>query len=240
MNKANRFETRPLYLQVRDMLLGRITTGNWKPGMLIPNEIDLAREFGLSVGTVRKALDQLQAEHLLTRRQGRGTFVNDLASTEHASRFANLYNRDGTRLILQSKIVAVNAAAADESARRALELAQGASVINLVRIKSQNGARCVYETSTLPAALFAGLADDPEIPDEISALAQKYGQIAGSAEETISIAKADKDAAEKLSIPEGSALLSLDRKVFAVEGAPIEWRRAVCHLDGGYYKSMVV
>ncbi|MDO9384096.1 MAG: GntR family transcriptional regulator [Hyphomicrobiaceae bacterium] len=239
MNKANRFETRPLYLQVRDMLLGRITTGNWKPGTLIPNEIDLAREFGLSVGTVRKALDQLQAEHLLTRRQGRGTFVNDLASTEHASRFANLYSGDGTRMTLQSKLVGVSAHAADDAARRVLGLAQGASVIHLVRLKSRKGEPYVYEKSTLPAALFAGLPDDEDIPDEISALAQKYGQIAGSAEETISISKADKDEAEKLSVPESSALLRLERKVYAVEGAILEWRRAVCNLQDGFYKCLV-
>jgi len=239
MNKANRFETRPLYLQVRDMLLGRITTGNWKPGTLIPNEIDLAREFGLSVGTVRKALDQLQAEHLLTRRQGRGTFVNDLASNEHASRFANLYNGDGTRLNLQSKTVSVSAHAANEAERRALGLAQGASVIHLVRLKFRKAAPCVYEKAVLPAALFAGLPDDDDIPDEISALAQKYGQIAGSAEETISISKADKDEADQLSVAEASALLRLDRKVYAVEGAALEWRHAVCNLNDAYYKCSV-
>lgn len=221
------------------MLLGRITTGNWKPGTLIPNEIDLAREFGLSVGTVRKALDQLQAEHLLTRRQGRGTFVNDLASNEHASRFANLYGSDGLRLNLKTKVLSVTAHAADEHARRVLGLPQGASVINLVRLKFRKDTPCVYETSMLPAALFAGLPDDTEIPDEISALAQKYGQIAGSAEETISIAKANKDAASRLSVAEHSAVLHLDRRVFAVEGATLEWRTALCHLEGGHYKAMV-
>ncbi len=221
------------------MLLGRITTGNWKPGTLIPNEIDLAREFGLSVGTVRKALDQLQAEHLLTRRQGRGTFVNDLASNEHASRFANLYGSDGARLNLKSKVLSVTAHAADEPARRALSLPQGASVIHLVRLKFRMDLPCVYETSILPAALFAGLPDDTNIPDEISALAQKYGQIAGSAEETVSISQADKDAAQKLSVAEDSALLHLDRKVFAVEGQTLEWRLALCNLRGGHYRCMV-
>jgi GntR family transcriptional regulator len=226
-------------LQVRDMLLGRITTGNWKPGTLIPNEIDLAREFGLSVGTVRKALDQLQAEHLVTRRQGRGTFVNDLSSTEHASRFANLYGADGTRLAFKSKLVSTAARAATDAERRILELAQGASVINLVRLKSKNDAACVYEKSILPAALFAGLADDPALPDEISAMAQKYGQIAGSAEETVSIAQAEKDVADALAIAEGQSLLMLDRRVFTVEGVPLEWRLAWCNLEGGYYRSLL-
>lgn len=240
MNKSNRFETRPLYLQVRDMLLGRITTGNWKPGTLIPNEIDLAREFGLSVGTVRKALDQLQAEHLLTRRQGRGTFVNDLSADEHSSRFSNLYASDGARLMLRTKVVSVRKVPADEAARHALHLASGASVISLVRVKSTaEGTACMYEKSTLPAALFSRLAEDEDIPDEIAALAQKYGQIVGSAEETVSIANADKAAADKLGVPVGTPLLALERKALAVDGTPIEWRLAMCNSEGRYYRSHI-
>ena len=75
---------RPLYLQVRDALLERITNGTWKPQMAIPNELELAREMGVSPGTMRKALELLEAEHLVTRRQGRGTFVNDQASEQLA------------------------------------------------------------------------------------------------------------------------------------------------------------
>lgn len=55
-----RFATRPLYLQVRDFLAERIARGEWKPGAAIPNEGDLAREFGISTGTIRKALDLLE------------------------------------------------------------------------------------------------------------------------------------------------------------------------------------
>ena len=71
--------TRPIYLQLRDALAERIASGEWKPGSAIPNEGDLAREFGVSAGTMRKALSLLEDEHLITRRQGRGTYVNDPA-----------------------------------------------------------------------------------------------------------------------------------------------------------------
>ena len=71
MLPTTRFSTRPLYLQLRDALAERIAHGEWKPGTAIPNESDLAREFGVSSGTMRKALDMMEAEHLLTRRQGR-------------------------------------------------------------------------------------------------------------------------------------------------------------------------
>src|SRR6266699_910370 len=98
MLASNRFANRPLYLQLRDALAERIASGAWKPTATIPNESDLAREFGVSAGTMRKALDLMAAERLLTRRQGRGTFVNDQASDEFAARFNNLRAPDGSRV----------------------------------------------------------------------------------------------------------------------------------------------
>src|SRR5262245_36034582 len=59
---------RALYLQVWDALAERITSGAWKPGTAVPNESDLAREFGVSLGTMRKALELMEARRLVTRR----------------------------------------------------------------------------------------------------------------------------------------------------------------------------
>src|SRR6188474_3550536 len=103
MLPTNRFSTRPLYLQLRDALAERIAHGEWKPGTAIPNESDLAREFGVSSGTMRKALDLMEGEHLLTRRQGRGTFVNDQSSEELAERFSNIHAAEGERIAGESK-----------------------------------------------------------------------------------------------------------------------------------------
>ena len=63
----NRFLTRPLYLQLRDALVERIARGQWKPGAAVPNEQDLAREFGVSPGTMRKALDLMESMRASSR-----------------------------------------------------------------------------------------------------------------------------------------------------------------------------
>ena len=73
--------TTPLYSQLRNLLADQIASGKWKPGESLPNETLLAQQFGTSVGTVRKALDIMEAESLLVRKQGRGTFVNDFSET---------------------------------------------------------------------------------------------------------------------------------------------------------------
>src|SRR5690606_23364482 len=65
----------PLYQQIKSLLLQGLDRGEWKPGEAIPSEHELAARFQVSQGTVRKAIDELAAENLLLRRQGKGTFV---------------------------------------------------------------------------------------------------------------------------------------------------------------------
>ena len=119
---TNHFSTRPLYLQLRDALAERVAAGEWKPGTAIPNEGDLAREFGVSAGTMRKALDLLEDEHLVTRRQGRGTFVNDQSSEEMAVRFCNVRNADGRRIVCKFKKLEISEQPANEDEQARLLL----------------------------------------------------------------------------------------------------------------------
>ncbi len=65
----------PLYKEMKRRLTDALTRGEWKPGEAIPAERRLSERFGISVGTVRKAIDELVAENILIRQQGRGTFV---------------------------------------------------------------------------------------------------------------------------------------------------------------------
>ena len=65
----------PLYRQIKDFLIRSLEEGEWGPGDAIPSEGDLALRFNVSQGTVRKAIDEMAAEHLLVRRQGKCTFV---------------------------------------------------------------------------------------------------------------------------------------------------------------------
>src|SRR5260370_38657148 len=65
----------PLYQRLRDTLAAAVAEGQWRPGDAIPSEADLAKRHGVAIGTVRKAVDQLLADGVLDRQQGRGTFV---------------------------------------------------------------------------------------------------------------------------------------------------------------------
>ncbi|MFN3614157.1 MAG: GntR family transcriptional regulator, partial [Rubrimonas sp.] len=68
----------PLYEMVDSLIRKRLVENVWGPGTMLPSEIQLAKELGVSQGTVRRALDALVAEGLLNRRQGLGTFVSEM------------------------------------------------------------------------------------------------------------------------------------------------------------------
>src|SRR5215831_20987563 len=80
----------PLYQQIKGLILQSLQAGEWKPGEPIPSEIDLAARFRVSQGTVRKAIDELAAENLVVRRQGKGTFVATHAEQHVRYRFLKL------------------------------------------------------------------------------------------------------------------------------------------------------
>jgi GntR family transcriptional regulator len=235
MSLRDTVEMRPLYLQVRDVLVERVATGVWKAGGVIPNEIEIAREFGVSVGTVRKALGTLEAERLVVRRQGRGTFVADQTSADLAVRFSNIYSPDGQRTTGTIERASANTSIANATECRRLRLSPTDSVIRVARTRALEGRVFMTERVALPQNRFARLNPESEFSHRISVLARDHGIILGHADERVAAVGASKDVAADLRIAEGVPVLELDRVVFTIDGDPVEWRMAWCHLDAGFY-----
>jgi GntR family transcriptional regulator len=235
MVTAAQFSTRPLYLQVRDALADRIARREWQPGAILPNEVELSRQLQVSQGTVRKALSELEIEHLVTRRQGRGTFVNDLARTDAARRFSHLRGSDDRPIPSSIGHYHVRIEPANDQERARLKLEAASKVLRIRRIRSVQQKPFMLEDIVMPAARFPGLERQANPPQMISALAQQFGLFLGAAEERISIALADHDAADALSVAPGTPLMHLDRLIHLMDGPPIQWRVGHCHLKNQHY-----
>jgi GntR family transcriptional regulator len=230
------FANRPLYLQVRDALAERIASGDLLPGSAIPSEGELAREVGVSAGTVRKALQLMEEERLIWRRQGRGTFVRDPCSRELAQRFIRLYGPDGNPICGQIESTATARGAANAIERDRLRLAAGAEVYRIHRVRHHGGAPFSVEHSTLPADLFPDLGENGPIADPIGALAQEYRMLLGSAQERVSSAVPPEAIGKALLTAPGEQVVVLDRIVFTIDDRrPVEWRVAHSHVTGSYY-----
>jgi GntR family transcriptional regulator len=231
----SKFSTRPLYLQVRDALATRIAAGEWKPNSAIPNEGDLAREFGVSSGTMRKALDLMEGERLLTRRQGRGTFVNDQSSEELAERFSNIHAASGERIAGESKMLSIAQAPASPTECTHLRLRSDDKVWRIQRLRLHKGEPFMVEEVVMPAALFPDLDAQEGLNHRIVVLAQQYGILLGKGEERVSIGTASPSAAEALGLKAGAPVLMLDRLVHDLDGQAVEWRLGIGHFSDKYY-----
>jgi len=229
------FSTRPLYLQLRDVLTERIATGEWKAGVAIPNEGDLAREFGVSPGTMRKALGMMEGERLVDRRQGRGTFVKDQGSEDRTIRFSNIRGADGMRISGAVTQAHITEGTANDLECARLRLRVQDPVYRVRRVHSHEDRTFMIEDASMPAVLFPGLADSNGHSHRIAELAQQHGMLLGKAEERISIDQASPDIAEALGIASATPILLLDRVIETLGGRPVEWRLGRCHLASDSY-----
>ncbi|MFN3549182.1 MAG: GntR family transcriptional regulator [Mesorhizobium sp.] len=232
------FAYRPLYAQVRDQLVRRLIDGEWQPGQLIPSEIELAREIGVSQGTIRKALDAMTTEHLLIRRQGRGTFVARPEESRILFQFFRLVPDDGAPRFPDSAILDRQRGAATALEAEALALAPGDPVWRIERVRTLAGAPLLVETITLPAARLSGFGELAAIPNNVYGLySERWGITIGRASERLKAVAASTADAEALGCAPGTPLLSITRIAFDLENKPVELRVSRCLTEAVHYSS---
>lgn len=229
-----RLEVRPLYLQVRDALVQRIVIGHWKPGASLPNEGQLAQQLGISIGTVRKALDVMEAERIVTRRQGRGTFVNDYSAAETTFPFSMFHDFEGRRISGHKRARSISRVQASAGEAERLGLLQGDEVIRIERMRDHQDRTFMTEVCLLPAKLFTRMPEDFGCY-RLSALAQLNSILVARADERVDIAIAQAQDAADLDVAEGTPLLRLDRIIRSDHDHVLEWRVALCFMRSESY-----
>lgn len=229
-----RLAARPLYLQVRDVLVQRIVVGHWKPGATLPNETQLAQQLGISIGTVRKALDLMEVERIVTRRQGRGTFVNDYASAENTFPFSMFHDFSGHRISGQKRGRSVTRITASAQEAERMGVRKGDELIRVDRVREHQGQIFLSEICLLPAKLFSRIPEDFG-SYRLSALAQINSILVGRADESVDIVTASEADAENLNVAAGTPLLRLDRIIYSDHEDVLEWRVAHCFMRNERY-----
>jgi len=220
----------PLYRQIKTLLLQKLESAEWRPGEMIPSESELATRFNVSQGTVRKAIDEMAAENLLMRRQGKGTFVASHDDPRAFFRFLRLVPLKGG--IEQSRSVPLECwrAKAGAEVARMLKLNAGDPVIILRRILQFSGKPVVVDEIYLPGGVFGTLTLEM-LKDYQGSLysffENQFGIRMTRAEERLRAVPADRTSAELLSVAEGSPLLSVERVSFSYGDKPVEWRRGL-------------
>lgn len=231
----------PLYQQIKSLILNGLRLGEWKPGEAIPSEIELAARFRVSQGTVRKAIDELAAENLLLRRQGKGTFVATHTERQVQFRFLKLVpdsGPPGSEGPAQREIIDCHRTRADADVARALQLRSGESVVQARRLLSFAGTPTILEDIWLPATPFKGLTAE-RLADYDGPMYElfetEFNVRMVRAEEKIR-AEPARDGREKLlQVSFGTCLLSVERIAYTYKDTPMELRRGYYRTDTHHY-----
>ncbi|MCV2371222.1 GntR family transcriptional regulator [Roseateles oligotrophus] len=229
----------PLYAQIKALIIASLQSGEWKAGEAIPSELDLAKRFGVSQGTVRKAVDEMAAENLLVRRQGRGTFVATHAEQKVQYRFLRLMPDEGSES-LERQLLDCRRQRAPAAIARALQLRTGDPMIEVRRILSSKGVPVVLDDIWLPGDLFKGLSTERlnlHRGPFYGLFETEFGVHMIRAEEKIRAVAADAEAACLLQVPLGAPLLSVERLSFTYGDKAVELRRGLYCTATHFYRN---
>lgn len=233
---TNQISLKPLYQQVRERLLVRLIDGDWTAGDAIPSEIQLARELGVSQGTVRKALDEMVRDNILRRKQGRGTFVASSDDAEFVFQFFRLQPDQGDKVLPSSRVISVRRDKANAAAAARLDIARGTETLRIERVRNLCDRPVISETVILLRALFEGFPDAPDIPNNLYNLyAKRWGIRIGRTDERLKAGLATDTEAERLECAPGTPLLRIERVACDLGGNPVELRLSNCLTDDFHY-----
>ena len=230
----------PLYQQIKSLVTRSLQSGEWRPGEAIPSELELAARFRVSQGTVRKAIDELAAENLLVRRQGKGTFVATHAEARVQYRFLRLTPEAGPLEGMQRRFLDCRRQRAPGEVARALALKSGATAVQVQRLLLARGRPVVLDDIWLPGALFRGLTAErlSDYQGPMYGLFEaEFGVRMIRADEKIRAVSADAATARLLEVAPGAALLSVERLSFTYGDRPVELRRGLYETSAHYYRN---
>ena len=230
----------PLYQQIKSLITQSLQSGEWKPGELIPSEVDLAVRFKVSQGTVRKAIDELSAENVVVRRQGKGTFVATHHEAKSQFRFLRLKPDQGIQKYPTSQFIEVKRIRAPSEIAKLLDIKVGDSVIFIRRVQSFDAVPTILEELWLPGAIFKGLTTEllNDYKGPMYALFEtEFGTHMIRASEALRAVSADQLAADLLKIEPGSPLLNVERVSYTYGDKPVEFRRGLYITSNHHYQN---
>ena len=226
----------PLFRAVKRALVQAIESGAVAPGDALPSESELALAFGVSIGTLRRAVDDLVNDHVLVRRQGRGTFVATHTRARFLFQFFHVERSDGLLEAPEVELLGFERVRLDDEAASALGVAAGDAALQIENRLKLQGRAVVYDRLLLPQGLFRGLTEKRlrERPSTLYHLYQiDFGITVVHAVERLRAVAADRGAARILGVAAGLPVLQVRRRAIALGGQAVEYRVSTV-LTGAY------
>jgi GntR family transcriptional regulator len=217
----------PRYHRIAEELRERIQSGDLGPGVRLPNQRRLARDFGVTLMTVRHALELLERDNLIRRQHGLGTFVAapsidyDILQLRRLAGELRAQGEPVSTRLLSSRFVA-----ADRRVSAALEIGPRARALQVERLRLVDGRPMSLQRSFLPALIGEELlkADLAATPLR-QALEFKVGLVIARARESVSAVRLGRREARELGCAVGAPAFESERVSFAVGGQAVVFDR---------------
>jgi GntR family transcriptional regulator len=230
----------PLYQQIKLLLTQSLKKGEWKPGEVMPSETDLALRYGVSQGTMRKAIDALASDNLVVRKQGRGTFVATHNEAKSQYRFLRLCDDAGSLEKPESTYLSLEQVQADDVLALRLQVNVGDLIYVIKRVLMFASKPLVFDEIYLPGSRYSSLT--------LARLQQWKASLYGLLEtdfdvqmlratENIKAVNAFSEQARVLQVQEGAALLYVERLSMTYSDTPVELRRGWYLTHGFSYRN---
>jgi len=227
----------PLHHQVYLDLKGALEAGDWTAGDRLPTERDLARRYGCSLITIRRALSELVREGRLERTRGRGTFVlPPRIDVDFSGSLSFTQEMELQGLQPETRLIAARPEAATETVAEALRVELGAPTLFIERLRMGAGEPLLLEAVHLPGARFPGLlAMDLEHASLYDVLANRYGTEIARAREWLTPVLPPRRVAELLALARHHPALLIEGIAYAADGEPVEYGRSYVRGDRSRY-----
>jgi len=233
----------PLHVQVKQALKNQIVRGAWKPGGLVPGDLELCAELAVSRTTVRQALAELAHDGWVVRERGRGTFVAPPKLTERAVERLSGFFEDMVALGYPpvSQVLRQEVRPADEQIAARLNVRPGTRVVEIERLRFVEDEPVVLTTTYLPQDLAPGL----EVADLTRRSLYEYletecGLSLARGQRTIEAVAADARQARLLRVRKGAPLVFLQSVSYLAGGRPIEYYLALHRGDRSRFEVELV
>ena len=232
----------PLYKEVKRRIMAELVSGEWKPGTAIPAEKRLSERFAVSIGTIRKAIDELVGENILIRQQGRGTFVATHNRERLLVYFFHIVGHDGAREYPVVTLQSFTRGKAVDDEATALAIDRGAPVFRIRNLLQLAGSPVMIDDIVIAQQRFAGLTEKrfTARPNTIYNLYQEsFGINIVRTQERLRSIIADAGQAKLLRIKAKAPLLRIARIAFSYQDVPIESRTSIVNTARHEYWSEI-
>jgi len=214
----------PLYAQVRTHILVRIKAGEWAAGEALPNEFALASEFDVSVGTIRRAIEGLEEQGVLVRKQGRGTYIGGEGRNPLQEKFTALRSLTGAMVSVGYRLEGIVQRSISSLEAEALRCALSTEVVEIQQAVQIDGDEIGVEIAVVSALKFPRLETQLVYGQHLYQLYCQYGVLITQTKDVLVVAPAGAETEKTLPAAAGGHVLTVIRQAFTHDRLPIEYR----------------